>query len=344
MEKVKIGIIVPIYNVEKYLKECIQSVLRQSYGDFELILVDDGSTDCSRAICDEYKDQDKRVKVIYKTNGGLVSARKAGLAICEADYVMYLDGDDWIDADMLESMVSVIEDRSIDVVISNIKREINGRLESGPLHFKDGLYTKRALEETVYSKLICWEPFYEPGILPSLCGKLYRTELLKIYQNNVDNDITLGEDAVCTYPLLSNCKKIYLLNRNFYNYRVNLNSMTLSYNKKQSLGTVILINRLKSYFSESEVFYPQIMQYHGFITMRNMFNVGLAGIGNGFNSRCKDLQKYLVETNFRESFNYIKNDMVNLSSFQKMALQLLSLNIVKPVVFIYAIKSKISNR
>ena len=102
------SIIVPIYNIEKYLSRCIDSVLAQSFSDYELILVDDGSPDNCPAICDEYAKKDSRIKVIHKKNGGLVSARQAGIVEAIGDYVFHLDGDDAICPDALESAYEII--------------------------------------------------------------------------------------------------------------------------------------------------------------------------------------------------------------------------------------------
>ena len=110
------SVIVPIYNVEKYLSRCIDSVLSQTFADFELILVDDGSPDNCPEICDEYAQKDRRVKVIHKENGGLVSARQAGVSIAKGDYIFNLDGDDAIDTDALMSAYEIISDTKAEMV------------------------------------------------------------------------------------------------------------------------------------------------------------------------------------------------------------------------------------
>ena len=110
------SVIVPIYNIEKYIRRCIDSVLLQSFADFELILVDDGSPDMCGAICDEYAKKDERIKVIHKENGGLVTARQAGIKVAGGDYIFHLDGDDAILPDALESAYKIICDTGADIV------------------------------------------------------------------------------------------------------------------------------------------------------------------------------------------------------------------------------------
>ena len=109
MNKPKVSIVVPIYNVEKYLDRCIQSLLAQTLKEIEIILVDDGSDDGCAQICDQYAERDSRIKVVHKKNGGLDSARKAGIAIASGKYVGYVDGDDWIEPFMYERMVELAE-------------------------------------------------------------------------------------------------------------------------------------------------------------------------------------------------------------------------------------------
>ena len=110
-----ISLVVPIYNVEKFLGQCIESIINQTYNDIEIILVDDGSTDNSGKICDEYKSIDNRIRVIHKVNGGLSSARNAGMRIAQGEYICFIDSDDYIDSQMLEIMKKQI--KNADIVI-----------------------------------------------------------------------------------------------------------------------------------------------------------------------------------------------------------------------------------
>ena len=121
----KISVIVPVYNVEKYLRKCIESILNQTFREFELILVDDGSTDSSGKICDEYALKDSRIKVIHKENGGASSARNAGLDVAKGEYIGFVDSDDWIEMDMYGELYRLIKENNTDISvcgINNIKR------------------------------------------------------------------------------------------------------------------------------------------------------------------------------------------------------------------------------
>ena len=111
-----ISIIVPVYNVEKYLERCVKSIQNQTYSDLEIILVDDGSPDSSGALCDQYAKEDKRIKVIHKKNGGLSEARNYGIEAATGSYIMFIDSDDWIDLDMAEMLCKLSNKYDADIV------------------------------------------------------------------------------------------------------------------------------------------------------------------------------------------------------------------------------------
>ena len=150
------SVIVPIYNIEKYLCRCIDSVLAQTFDDYELILVDDGSPDACPVICDEYAKKDKRIKVIHKENGGLVSARQAGIVEAVGDYIFHLDGDDAICNDALESAYKIIEEMHPDIVSFSYRRCINGEIEGEVVDdlVPEGLYNKDDMREKIYPNLL----------------------------------------------------------------------------------------------------------------------------------------------------------------------------------------------
>ena len=125
-----ISIIVPIYNVGKYLPKCIESILNQTFKNFELILVNDGSTDNSGVVCDDYEKKDTRIKIIHKSNGGVSSARNAGLYVAKGEYIGFVDPDDYIDKNMYEKLYRLCIDNNSDIAICRFNREINGKIQN----------------------------------------------------------------------------------------------------------------------------------------------------------------------------------------------------------------------
>ena len=137
------SVIVPIYKVEKYLEKCITSILNQSFTDFELILVDDGSPDSCPQICDNFALKDSRIRVIHKKNGGLVSARNIGIQAAKGDYICYVDGDDWIHKDMLSEIYKdSIQKYSPDMIIFGIVKLFANRKEEIFTDLDDGIYKR----------------------------------------------------------------------------------------------------------------------------------------------------------------------------------------------------------
>ena len=218
------SVVVPIYNIEEYLDDCIKSVLNQIYGFFELILVDDGSTDNSFEICDSYAKKDKRIKVIHKTNGGLVSARKAGVAVAKGEYAVCLDGDDWIAKNHLLELSKVIKEYSPDIICFNhIELSSDKKIEK-TIPFRKGYYSKKNIVDEIYPQLI--HTAKGTTFPPTIWAKVYKMELYRQEQLSVDNQIKIGEDVACTIPCIVDANSIYILDKSLYYYRRNNISMT----------------------------------------------------------------------------------------------------------------------
>ena len=228
-----ISIIVPIYNVEKYVRQCIDSICRQTYQDLEIILVDDGSTDGCGHICEEYRKNDSRVIVIHKENGGLVSARKAGIRAASGQYIAYVDGDDWVEPDMYEHMYQKIMEQKVDVVMCGRYEDTGKSCKPVYQGIPEGKYDRSALLEKVYPRMIVNEDFFTWGLFPGVWDKLFRRECVERFQLAVDERVVMGEDAACTYPCLLNVESIYVMHACLYHYRQTTSSMV----KKEQDGS-----------------------------------------------------------------------------------------------------------
>lgn len=222
MDKPLISVIVPVYNIERYVGICIESIIKQTYKNLEIILVDDGSQDRSSDICDLYSKKDNRIKVIHKPNGGLVSARKAGIQIASGEYATYVDGDDWLEKGYYDWLVRELSDA--DVVIAGQSRTLFDKTVRITSNIPNGLYEGEELEN-LYREMISFGEFFKPGITTYVWNKLFKKDLLFKYQMMVDNDISIGEDAAVVYPLLMECKKIVITDNCDYHYRQREDSM-----------------------------------------------------------------------------------------------------------------------
>ncbi len=221
----RISVIVPIYDLAAYLYQCVQSLVEQTYRNLEIILVDDGSTDAALEICEFFRKADSRVQVIAKPNGGLVSARKAGLAHASGDYAFYVDGDDWLDAGCLEAYHDLARRHDVDMVIGGHKREFLGNFSYAHNALPTGLYPALRMQEQVLPAMIQAGDFFQHGIRTYSWGKLYRRSLIDALQQRVPDEITFGEDAALVYPAILAAKSIYLSDLTLYNYRHRPNSI-----------------------------------------------------------------------------------------------------------------------
>lgn len=246
------SIIVSIYKVEKYLRQCIESVLKQTYADFELLLIDDGSPDACPEICDEYAALDQRIRVIHKSNGGLMSTRKIGVSEAKGRYICFIDGDDFIDSDMLETYASVLGKDVVDIICAGYTRyfEPDGISIKYDQNIPYGCYGKKFLTDHVYPRMLSTPPFFTFYVLPSVCIKCFRSEIAKKVYENIPEDITIGEDAAASYPSLLKAESIAVIQYYGYFYRQNRLSMTHSYNNRLFEQIKNLIRHLKSVESD----------------------------------------------------------------------------------------------
>lgn len=214
-----ISVIIPVYNVEDYLEQCMKSVLAQSYKNIEIILVDDGSTDSSGKMCDEYKKKYNNVVVVHKENGGLASARKAGVKIARGVYTVCVDSDDWIDEEMLSYLHHRIINSKCEIAVSNmiLEFEDTGVREEMICSLRPGVYNLSEEDNLLYRQFLVDDAGI--GVLHGICGKMIETALYRENQMNVPETVSVGEDAACMYPCYMQANRVYITEGTFYHYR-----------------------------------------------------------------------------------------------------------------------------
>ncbi len=224
MNEPLISVIVPIFMVDRYVGVCIESILNQTYSNLEIILVDDGSKDRCSEICDLYSRKDHRIKVIHKSNGGLVSARKSGLSQASGEFVCYVDGDDWVEPGFIESLYTTADESHADMVCAGYSRDIFSKSVVFTDSLPAGYYGNEELEQ-LWKNMLSFGSFYRPGISTYVWNKLFRRTILMCPQYAVDERISIGEDSAVTYPALLNCKGVVITNNADYHYRQREDSM-----------------------------------------------------------------------------------------------------------------------
>lgn len=226
----------PIYNVEKYLPQCVDSILNQDYVDFELILVNDGSPDDSLSICRQYAKKDKRVRVINKPNGGSTSSRKAGAKVAKGEYVICVDSDDYVEQGYFSCVARSLDEFNPDIVVlSHYSLEGNKKIlrkDFAVQGFLQGKEYEEVRDKFIYDSTDI--NISNPGIISysSWC-KVVRREIYVKAQEQVDDKIVIGEDMLCSLYCLQLAKSMVCLDESFYVYRILNNSMMHSYNVKK---------------------------------------------------------------------------------------------------------------
>lgn len=225
-----VSIIVPVYKVEKLLRRCVYSLINQTLKDIEIILVDDGSPDQSGMICDEFQKKDVRVKVIHKENGGLSSARNAGLKIAQGRYIGFVDSDDTVALDMYEKMYKIANKENAECVLTDYYRiDKDGNKYIKTLDIPAGLYEKEKMKTIIYPNLIMKECI-DYGPLLSVWCCLYSAEFLKKHNLYFDEQIRWSEDNIFSSIMGYFCERLYYLKgKPLYNYYQNPGTITTSY-------------------------------------------------------------------------------------------------------------------
>lgn len=216
-ERYKISVIVPVYNKEEYIGQCIDSILGQTYRKLELVLVDDGSTDGSGEICDAYGEKDERVRVFHQKNGGSTAAALKGMEEAEGEYYTFIDGDDYVSGEMLEKMAAHLAGRKGEIVCCNYVLEKQKETVPVIQPLKPGVYEGEKLEREVKALLLGNE---NRKIPMSRCMKLCERSVFEGNEEYYDTEIRMGDDFNLMFPALLNSSRIVVMEQAlFYHYR-----------------------------------------------------------------------------------------------------------------------------
>ncbi len=248
MNNPKLSIIIPVYNIEAYLPRCLDSILSQTFSDFEVIIVDDGSKDSSGIIADTYTQKDNRIKVIHKVNGGVSTARFEGIKAAKGEFIGFVDGDDIIEPDMYSVLIDNAEKYNADVSHCGYKMVFpDGRV--------DYYYnTNRLIEQDNQQGLIdlLKGDFIEPG----LCNKIYKSNFVRniVFNNIMDLSIRINEDLLMNYYLFRQSEKSIYIDKCFYHYMVHKNSAATSViNRNKLCDPLKVLNILDNETRETSV-------------------------------------------------------------------------------------------
>lgn len=241
MKNSMISIIVPVYNVERYLKKCIESLIHQTYRNIEIILVDDGSTDRSKEICDAYAKEDFRIRVIHQENQGLSQTRRNGLEIAKADYVVFVDSDDYVDERFVEKLWKLMEN-NVDMALVGFKNiDETGKIV--PIKPEKSEILEK---EDMLDRFLLQKPY-----INAMWNKCYKKEILE--KIDFPSGI-LFEDFAVIYRIIDQCGRIALSSETLYNYRIREDSIMTQEFTLKKMDLIKNSDDMKSYMYK---FYPQ---------------------------------------------------------------------------------------
>ena len=294
----KISIIIPVYNAAQSLDRCMCSVLEQSYASFEAVLVDDGSTDESAAICDRYAAEDSRVVVIHKTNGGVSTARNAGIEAASGDYIMFLDADDVLSLDALETLSS----KEADMVMGGFRKVVSGHTSYERVPKYDRIYKGAEQLSVFFDDVIGKKDCY---MLNSSCFKLYRRQLIMDNGLRFNEALKYGEDKIFVFSYLNLIGSVRTVDSVVYDYVLVEDSLSSDVKSDTHLKQVLIL--LKEYILLLESLRSRYVSserlnalYHVDVVSRYIFR-----ILTSFALRKSEL---LTSGNIAQLYSYMKED------------------------------------
>ena len=337
----KLSVIIPVYNTEKYIKECVDSIINQTFKDYEIILVDDASTDGSGRICNEYAEKYDFIKTIHKEHGGPTHTRKAGLKEARGTYISYIDSDDYIEPQMYDFLMDKLLKYDADIAICNIiiKTE-NSRI---PLYldFEEGFYNKEKLKRDIYPNMLFSPMKNMPGIHPSLCNKVIRRSILENAIMDITDEIYFGEDGICTYPCMLDAKSVYITyDKFFYIYRQTCASISHKYDKRLLRKLPILISVFDTEFEKRN--FDGRSQINCYAALQLMFTIRnelLYNKNKTLREKVKNLKEYISQPRFQEVLKTIRYE--NISKQVKYKIFLLRIKCIYLLYLQFYFKEKI---
>lgn len=264
-----LSVIMPVYNTEKYLSRCLDSILAQDYTDYELILVDDGSSDGSGAICDRYAAAHSHIRCLHQPNGGHTCARQNGVRASHGEYIAFVDSDDWIADGMYSHMCSAARSTGADIVHCDFTAVMPHKTKVCSIPFPAGFYNKTQLTETVYPNMIYFGTYFVFGIAPNLWNKLFRRQILEKYLFRLPHDIIVGEDGPITYACMLEASSVYFCDKAYYCYRSNTDSVSHHIDAKRLSENHVMFETYSQFIDQSA--YPFIQnQLHYFFVYQSL--------------------------------------------------------------------------
>lgn len=330
----QISVIVPIYKAEEFIERCVNSILNQTYKDMELILVDDGSPDLCPAICDKYARNDSRVRVIHKENGGVSTARNAGLDIARGEYISFVDSDDYLEPYMYEKMLYKALSYECDVVMCDCVKDYADRSEIYSHNIRDGFYNREQLEEEYYPHLLVMENVEYPATI-SNWSLLWRSTL-NTSEMRYEPGIRFSEDLLFGAMLMCKAKSFYYMKGEvYYHYVMNPISASHTYVPDKWNDYQKLHSRIRAMFEKYEGFdfsyqIDLCMLFFVYNTIGEIYSTNLSN-----REKKVKIQSILMTPIVTRMFKRLKVSSLQVSTKQKLITLIYKYQIGLPVLLAY---------
>lgn len=314
--KPMVSIIIPIFNSEKFLNNTIESVLNQTYENFELLLINDGSTDSSAKICDAFAKSDYRIQVLHIPNNGPGNARNHGISLAKGNYIQFVDSDDSIEVNMVEQLVKCMTSEMAEVVVCGMKNLDSSNRVSISSH-----PTKLSLDNEIKNDFV---HLLKLGLAYSPVNKMYRKSIIDEYNIKFNDNLSIGEDALFNIKYFSKCSKVFIYEKPLYIYHQREGSLTKRIFHEKEMAQILLYQKLTEFLDNSitsdtlrELNAYYLMEF-SFIIYQN--SIGIKNIGDFFN-KIKDTKKFIN----RPEFKAVTKNSYYYSSLQRVTLLLLNM-------------------
>jgi len=336
-----VSIIIPVYNSEQYLHQCIESIINQSYKNIEVILIDDGSTDNSGRICDKYAQNDKRVRVIHTKNNGPASARNGGIKHLKGEFLFFIDSDDFIENNAISLLMENYNQTNADIIIGDFKKVNDNNPNSGHNRvFPDSkLLTKQDIID--YTRWYLKKPNKFPLFAHSW-GRLFRSSIVKNNSIYFDADLRTFEDVAFNFDYLNHTNKVFFKKKIIYNHLVHNNyisaTMAIGANPKKLFGYKIALTKIKDFLKNcnSKVDIKKETG-HANVCFTIIQLVRICGQINNINKKkiYKLINEIINDSNFRDNLQFYSPS----GDDSKILPLLMKLRLIWPIIWICKYKS-----
>lgn len=334
--EILVSAIIPVYNSEKYIKKCIDSLIKQTLKNIEIILINDGSSDDSLRILRQYEKGDERIVVIDQKNNGPSSARNKGIDIAKGEYISFIDSDDWVDETMFEEMYNSAKENNSDLVICDMKL-VNKDEETyiTGLNYPIRNLSERAMKEIIFKELLSNSQFN------SMANKIFRTSIIKKNNIRLDKDIYYAEDWLFNVEFFRRSKKISYINKAFYYYRRGHESSSSSYNDDTFEKVGLWIYRMRKEYANE-------LNMNQYLGVDELFNVIIHCIISEFKrgdltlkDKINRIKKIITTKESREVVNNIEKNKLSIKE-KLLFYSIKNNNVIK--LYIYFLSSKVKYR